>query len=331
MFMEWLLDVGFPDGHSEADSSEDEGVLASPASVVEEAVRGVLPGCLSSSPIRPLAGGFCADLHVAELRDGRSVVVKQLQLEHLAMQLATTPSQIQRNFELASSLDVGPRTYGLANNCLVMDLVAGHHPGLEDMSDQVVSRFAFITRKLHDSVAVEGTPLVWKWMNCMAAFVGDGASSLSTVDQGFVDAVLAEVRDIRDTLDQLDLLIGFCHGNLKPLNVMVHGCDVQLIDFDASGCNYRGYDLMKFFRKDEPFGDALFEHFLEEYSGGSWPVDRLVREARICEPLTYLEPAIFFLFLAVKESENCSQWIEKARWRFSQYKESIAAAGLSAM
>jgi hypothetical protein len=327
LLKDWLESVGFAastDQDQEEHRGDDQSGDGLPESTILDSVRQVVQDAPSSMDVRPLAGGFCADLHVVSTSDRRTFVAKVLQLEHLAMQLATAPSQILRNFKLAHSLGVGPQAYGIANNCLVMDFVAGRHPRPEDMTTQVVREFASITRRFHDSLPVEGTPFVWRWMNCMAAYVADGISQLGPHERDFAHTVLSEVQDTRAVFDDRELLLGFCHGNLKPLNVVVDGDHVQLIDFDASGCNYRGYDLMKFFRKDEPYDDHLFLQFLQEYAGDTWTVERLLSEARTCEPLTYLEPAIFFLFLAVKESAKSDAWVSKAKWRFAQYQDSVA-------
>jgi Ser/Thr protein kinase RdoA (MazF antagonist) len=124
----------------------------------------------------------------------------------------------------------------------------------------------------------------------------------------------------------MDLVLVFAHGNFKPANVVVSDVDpakVMLIDFDTSGCNYRGYDLVKFFRKDEPYTAEQFGSFLRAYGQDEVDVEVLRREAAACEGLSYLEPSLFFLFLATKDPQNRKGWMEKAHFRWRQYQQTL--------
>lgn len=86
---------------------------------------------------------------------------------------------------------------------------------------------------------------------------------------------------------------------------------LKLIDLELSGFNYRGFDLMKLYRADRAVFSVrtLLQHhipidfpcneqeesffkFLYEYHA-----ELNLLECRIFEPLTWLEAAIFFIFL----------------------------------
>jgi hypothetical protein len=85
---------------------------------------------------------------------------------------------------------------------------------------------------------------------------------------------------------------------------------LKLIDLELSGFNYRGFDLMKLYRADRAvFSEESFFKFLYEYHAEfnllnnktkkniRAEVEQLALECRIFEPLTWLEAAIFFIFL----------------------------------
>jgi len=103
---------------------------------------------------------------------------------------------------------------------------------------------------------------------------------------------------------------------------------LKLIDLELSGFNYRGFDLMKLYRADRAVFSVrtLLQHhipidfpcneqeesffkFLYEYHAEfnllnnktkkniRAEVEQLALECRIFEPLTWLEAAIFFIFL----------------------------------
>jgi ethanolamine kinase len=147
----------------------------------------------------------------------------------------------------------------------------------------------------------------------------------------------------------------FAHGDLKPSNMMRapvaadiddEGPALWFIDLELSGPNYRGFDIMKLFRADEGFSEPNLLLFLHTYltsaglcnaapaedgspndgdddaHGGD--CDRLTRqlyaEARMFEPLTWLEAAVFFvLVLAIggrgEEETQRNYTLGKQRWQ----------------
>lgn len=61
-----------------------------------------------------------------------------------------------------------------------------------------------------------------------------------------------EIDDARLILDRYQPREVLAHGDFKPSNVMRHGDEVCVIDFELGGPNYRGFDLMKVFRTALP-------------------------------------------------------------------------------
>ena len=120
----------------------------------------------------------------------------------------------------------------------------------------------------------------------------------------------------------------FCHGDLKPDNVIrvantpggVDVIDLRFIDLELAGPNLRGIDVAKLLRRAGTRGESTrpltFEEgseseralraFAGHYclaSGGGDP-ERLVLEAKALLPLTWLEAHLFFR--AALSLETCS-------------------------
>jgi hypothetical protein len=310
--------------------------------------------------VKSLSGGFTADLFhgraAAASGEDATLVFKCLHKKSLFQQLCVAPQTVERLYTHAHAIGVGPRVHGLRHSVLVMDRLGGAHPTPADFCPALTKRFARTLHRLHTSgarwaasggggggAADASEPLVWTWIDsmleCVRAQVGADPSTHAAVAEMLAPAA-REVRAQRRRLAGARLPLVFAHGNFKPQNVIFEDGDVRLIDFDSSGRNYRGYDLVKFFRRDEPFGPALFDAFLRAYaelcgaeaSGGHPPrrvsAADLRREARMCEALTYLEPVVFFLFSAVvhgKDAVGRAQWVGKARTRWDQYVACVEA------
>ena len=119
----------------------------------------------------------------------------------------------------------------------------------------------------------------------------------------------------------------FCHGDLKPDNVIrvanEHGgadaIDLRFIDLELAGPNWRGLDVAKLFRAGtggENTRPLTFEEgseceralraFVGHYclASGVGDPERLVLEAKALLPLTWLEAHLFFR--AALSLETCS-------------------------
>ena len=128
------------------------------------------------------------------------------------------------------------------------------------------------------------------------------------------------------------------------------------IDFELSGTHYRGYDLFKLFRTSDAFRAENLRLFLSTYldestrvggvgegaagsaaggargAGGidadvdgcealpdSAELDELVAETRACEPLTWLEAAVFFFFAIAEYPSEAYRWEALATQRWERY------------
>mmetsp|Transcript_27119 Transcript_27119/g.37858 ORF Transcript_27119/g.37858 Transcript_27119/m.37858 type:complete len:271 (-) Transcript_27119:145-957(-) len=145
-----------------------------------------------------------------------------------------------------------------------------------------------------------------------------------------------EIAFCRDLLTRHDLPIVLAHGDLKPANVMICEADgnvpeetvISLIDFELSGPNYRGYDIMKLFRKqpeeDRRENMRRFLHFYAHEGGvadDAIPgfIHKAVMEAELIEPLTWIEAVTFFALILRVKPERREEWISLAESRWKEY------------
>merc|ERR1712217_427324 len=101
-----------------------------------------------------------------------------------------------------------------------------------------------------------------------------------------IDALVAEVRAARAQLGKHGLGVVLGHGDCKPSNVIADGDTaetVTLIDFELSGPNFRGFDLMKIFRTAEGPNENCMRYFLRCYAEA---VDGHVTEEIVSELMT---------------------------------------------
>ncbi|GAB5355982.1 hypothetical protein AAMO2058_000251900 [Amorphochlora amoebiformis] len=110
----------------------------------------------------------------------------------------------------------------------------------------------------------------------------------------------------------------------KESNVSTEANSVYLIDFELSGPNYRGYDIMKLFRKlPGPERDEAMREFLNVYIEESGPgvpdVEDLMRECEMLEPLTWLEAVVFFALVLHIKPDQETEWVSLGRSRWQNY------------
>merc|ERR1711957_724736 len=102
---------------------------------------------------------------------------------------------------------------------------------------------------------------------------------------------------------------------------------VTLIDFELSGPNFRGFDLMKIFRTADGPDERCMRYFMRAYAEAvelpvtEETVSDLVAEAYMFEPLTWLEACIFFLALPMFKVEDTARWNALAIDRWTKYME----------
>ena len=128
---------------------------------------------------------------------------------------------------------------------------------------------------------------------------------------------------------------------------------ITFIDFELAGCHYRGYDLFKLFRTGSAPSATNMRTFLGCYAAAAataslalgpscshapvppadaaasglldvW-LDEFRAEAYCCEPLTWLEAAVFFLFAITVYPSQSTDWAPLAVDRWERYLDSAAA------
>jgi len=136
-------------------------------------------------------------------------------------------------------------------------------------------------------------------------------------------------RAVEEHKRQLETLklptVTFGHGDCKPSNAILTDDGIKFIDLELAGKHYQGFDLAKLWRTDlasqftERNRRLFFETYINSLSGGAVAVEELQREAELLLPLTWLEAAIFFVYMADHDFANKTKWRELALDRFRHY------------
>lgn len=154
------------------------------------------------------------------------------------------------------------------------------------------------------------SPLIWVWLfeliqqlkmiNKLPSFIS-------------VEDIEREVRVMQQIFECSKIRVCTCHGDLKPSNMMVSDeNELFFIDLDLGGPNYCAFDIMKLFRTSKEITSVKKEEhlkaFLEIYCkvlACNISPKAIYSEAKMCEPLTWLEAALFFsLSAALDESKT---------------------------
>merc|ERR1712066_1161196 len=91
-----------------------------------------------------------------------------------------------------------------------------------------------------------------------------------------IDVILSEINAARAILERHRPALVLGHGDCKPSNIIVSGENaetVTLIDFELSGPNYRGFDLMKVFRTAAGPNERCMKCFMRAYAKATGLVD----------------------------------------------------------
>jgi thiamine kinase-like enzyme len=214
-----------------------------------------------------------------------------------------------------------------------MERVPGHTLEEKDMHDDnlnLLGNVAMAVAKLHELPvpdACKGVPMLWRTIDKMLEAAAR-KPELWPQDMPSIDDVLKEVEEARVVLQNAKLSIGLCHGDLKPSNVMLDEStgQVYIIDHELGGPNYRAFDLMKIFRSAEKRSDTSMEHFVKVYSENiddaisEVKTKKWLDEAKMFEPLTWLEAACFFLALPQFKPQETSKWHALATDRWDKYQ-----------
>ena len=184
-------------------------------------------------------------------------------------------------------------------------------------------------------------PLLWKWLDRMLEAIERSDNADVLPDEANLQALRHEVRRVSAAVQgRVGTTIVLAHGDLKPSNVLLIGedpVDLQLIDLELSGPNYRGFDLMKLFRTSpDNFSESHFRNFVAEYCRAAGldesRMQDIEEETKLFEPLTWLEAAVFFALVLVLEpsdSDDAKQWESLLLDRWMRYLDSAAAVDLA--
>jgi len=175
------------------------------------------------------------------------------------------------------------------------------------------------------------SPMVWRTIDKMIE-AAKRRPELWPQGMPSSDEVCREIVASRQILEVEDFPVVLCHGDFKPSNVILKAGEesVTIIDHELAGPNYRGFDLMKVFRTDSKPCASSMKTFFATYlkttskSSSGQPssdaqVAALVREAKMFEPLTWLEAACFFLAMPQLKPQQASRWNALALDRWCKY------------
>jgi len=286
---------------------------------------------LESMGLKPLTAGF-ANLVWAAERNGQALVVKRYtDLVFLRIE----PEAIGAVDRHAESFGVGPRVLYSSPLGLVAEMVPGRTLEEKDMHKddwELLNNVAKALARFHKlpiPAKTVGSPMLWRTVDKMMDAVVR-RPELIPPGMPTIDVILSEINSARAILERHRPAIVLGHGDCKPSNIIVSGDrseNVTLIDFELSGPNYRGFDLMKLFRTAGGPSESCMKHFLRAYAEacdgpvGDELVSDLVAEAHMFEPLTWLEASIFFLAMPMFEASDTPRWRELALDRWKKFTE----------
>jgi len=288
---------------------------------------------LESMGLEPLTVGF-ANLVWATVKYGQPLVLKRYtDLVFLRIE-ADSIGIVDKH---AEDFGAGPRVLYCSPLGLVAERVPGRTLEEKDMHKgdvpllQSVGRALARFHQLPVPTQVQGVPMLWRTVDKMMDAIVRKPELIPSGMPG-IDAIVTEISEAKSILDLYKPGVVLAHGDCKPSNVIVSGENsefVTLIDFELSGPNYRGFDLMKIFRTAGGPNENCMRHFFRAYveecgrPADDESVGALVAEAYMFEPLTWLEASVFFLALPLFKKEDTSKWEMLAvdRWeKFMQTK-----------
>eukprot|EP00927_Polykrikos_kofoidii_P056660 TRINITY_DN50746_c0_g1_i1.p1 TRINITY_DN50746_c0_g1~~TRINITY_DN50746_c0_g1_i1.p1 ORF type:complete len:433 (+),score=61.13 TRINITY_DN50746_c0_g1_i1:95-1393(+) len=288
---------------------------------------------MACNGLTPLAMGFANRVCRTTLHDGRSVVVKSYTDLALVRVDAEAIGAVDKA-ACGNGLCIGPRVYHSSVRGLITEYVEGRTLQEEDFHQGdfgLLSNVARALATLHQLPVpdvCQGEPMLWRTIDKM---IHKAASRPDLMPRGFpsLKALSAEVAVAKAALQRHECEVVLGHGDFKPTNIIADAEDrITIIDFEVAGLNYRGFDLLKIFRTAGMFSEPHFRHFLGVYAartaclptGGD--VGPLLSEARLFEPLTWLEAAVFFLVIPQYKPEETPRWHSLAVDRWEKYEQS---------
>ena len=287
-----------------------------------------------------LSFGYCNSVKLVKMPALKEPVVVKLYSD-LSL-TRTEPGQRGLIDEITDNAGLGPHVFSSTEEGIAHSFFEGRVLEERDMHTRadVGAPVAQLVANFH-SLPIPpafdtSTPLLWKQLDRMLDEISASENLDALPDSVNLQALHGEVEKMveavrgREISSQSGLKVVLGHGDLKPSNIMLVSQDpeveVKLIDLELAGPNYRGFDLMKLFRtKPEMYSDIRFTDFLKEYcralqlEDDETAVRELEAETKLFEPLTWLEAAIFFALMVVKENDT-AQNVELLIDRWERYR-----------
>jgi thiamine kinase-like enzyme len=256
---------------------------------------------VEASQITVLSDGFCNDVFRVRTTKGFQVV----KFYSLVSKLRTKSELRGFADVLCAQLQLSPSVTACTPSGIAHEFILGRvlsekdmHKNSNDFGLSIASRVS----TLHNSSIPReygSQPLIWSWLSSMLEYIKfekkylPGGVTVYEIEE--------KVASLKRRLEDAHLPVVFCHGDLKPSNLLLEESTrhIWMIDLELAGPNYRGFDLMKLFRTNpQVFSHAKFERFLSCYvrqlESPQLTVHELKRECQICESLAWLEAAVFF-------------------------------------
>ena len=286
-----------------------------------------------------LSSGFCNSVYLVETSAGEKQVVKL----YSDLSLLRT-EKYQRGVidVMASQSRLGPAVRWNTSEGIAHDFVPGRILEEEDLHTRqdVGEASAKLIAKFHSLETPPefdaDEPLLWKWLKRMLDEI-ETSENENVLPVDFL-TLRAEVERVSSIIrDRENACVVLAHGDLKPSNVIMtqrDALEVQLIDLELSGPNYRGFDLMKLFRTTpQRYSEEHFRNFLKVYCK-EMKVDDVASvesEAKLFLPITWLEACVFFALVLVLEpqgSDDAVKWEALLLNRWRQYQKHAKEMGL---
>jgi 3-dehydroquinate synthase/2-deoxy-scyllo-inosose synthase len=323
----WLYSMGFP--HEGCAQAMSEVLTGEECKDLLDIVRTSSDSDLIGMGFEPLTVGFANHVWATKRRGQHIVIKAYTELAFLRLDAEAIGSVDVHSGEN----DVGPRVLYSSPQGLVIARVNGRtleETHIHDDNFSLLGDVATAVAKLHELPVPDvckGAPMLFRTIDKMLEAAARKPELWPQEMPGIAE-VLEEVEKARVALESRTPSVGLCHGDLKPSNVILDEAtgEVYIIDHELGGPNYRAFDLMKIFRTALKHSDSSMEHFFRVYSeniDGSTSevkVNKLLQEARMFEPLTWLEAACFFLALPQFKPQETSKWHALAMERWEKYQ-----------
>jgi thiamine kinase-like enzyme len=322
--------MGFPHEECARDQVRNEILTTEDGRTLLDTVRTCSDSDLVGMGFEPLTVGFANHVWATKKYKQQVVVKRYTDLAFLRLDAEAIGCVDVHSGENG----VGPRVLYSSSQGLVMERLDGRTLEEEDMHKDDKSLMALVAKalgKLHSlpvPKVCDGTPMLWRTIDKMME-VASRKPELWPQEMPSMEVVLEEVEKTKVVVKDMQPRVVLCHGDLKPSNVIYNKSvdEVHIIDHELAGPNYRAFDLMKLFRTAGKQSDTSMEHFLQSYCetmDAKPDVAKIKEEARIFEPLTWLEAACFFLALPQFKPQDTARWNSLALDRWDKYQATKA-------